>query len=372
MQYCKRCVYPDTKPGLKLDESGVCSACRAVERKHEIDWESRALKLQQICDEVRGSNGNGYDCIVPVSGGKDSFYQTYVMSKVHNLRVLCIVVMAHLQTVEGIENLNLLVDKLGVDLLKISPRPSTLKKIRRLAFLKYGNPNYAEHRVMFSGVARAAYFNNVPLVVWGEDIGVEFGGNVSTTSAEDGSAQELINNDLFRETGFEELLEGTIPDEELFFYMYPERETIGQKNIRTIYLGFYDWWDGIKHYYLAKSFGFQKRKAGLLPGNAIAYDNFDEKLCEVGAWLKFIKLGFWRPHDHCCYKIWNGYMTRKEAVHQVNKVQYDFPAYLDEFLEYHELTETDFFECVEKVRNHEIWHKKNGKWRLRKELTNTN
>lgn len=369
MRYCKRCVLPDTKPGVIFDDEGICSACRSVERKHEIDWEARGVKLKQICDDVRGSNGNGYDCIVPISGGKDSFIQAYTMSKVYNLRVLCVVVMAHLQTVEGIENLNLLVDELGVDLLKISTRPSTLQKIRRVALEKIGNPNYAEHRIVFAAVARAAYFYNVPLVVWGEDIGIEFGGNVTSSSADDGSAKELINNDLFRESGFEELIDGVVSDEELFFYLNPERETIGQKNIRSIYLGYYQWWDGIKHYHIAKSFGFHKLRNGPLPGNVLDFDNIDEKLCEVHAWLKFLKLGFWRPTDHCCYKIWNGYMTREEAVQKVNALQYELPAYRDEFLEYHELTDVQFVEYTERVRNLDIWHKVKGQWRLKYELS---
>lgn len=368
MKYCNLCVLPDTKPGIIFDSEGVCSACRAVQKKHTIDWDKREEKLASICNEIRGSNGNGYDCIVPVSGGKDSFTQAYIMSKVYKLKVLCVVIMAHLQTEEGIENLNNLVEKLNVDLLKINTRPSTLAKIRKLGFLKVGNPNYADHRVVFSAVARSAYFYNVPLVVWGEDIGVEFGGNVSQSSLDDGSAKDLINNDLFREIGFEDLIAGELNDDELFFYKYPDRETLGQKNIRTIYLGYYQWWDGIKHYYLSKGFGFQQRKEGLLPGNAIPYDNFDEKLCEVHSWLKFLKLGFWRPHDHTTYKIWNGYMSRDEAVQIVNKVQYDFPAYLSEFLEYHDLSENIFFDKVEELRNHDIWVKKSGLWRLRHEL----
>jgi len=368
MLYCKRCVLPDTKPGVVFDREGICSACRSVERKYQIDWDARAAKLHAICDGIRGSNGNGYECIVPVSGGKDSFNQAYVMSQVYKLRVLAVVVVPHLQTVEGIENLNSLVDGLGVDLLKISVRPSTLQKIRRVALMKVGNPNYAEHRVVFAAVARAAYFYNTPLVVWGEDIGVEFGGNVASSSAEDGSAQELINNDLFREVGFEQLLEGAVDDKDLFFYMNPERETIRQKNIRSIYLGYYHWWDGIKHYHVAHKYGFQPRRAGPLPGNVLAFDNIDEKLCEVHLWFKFLKLGFWRPTDHCCYKIWNGYMTREEAVEQVNAVQYDFPAYLPEFLEYHQVTEGEFWDCVERFRNHDIWHKQNGQWRLRYDL----
>src|SRR4051812_27433637 len=120
MRYCQRCVLPDTKPGVVFDDDCICSACRSVEQKHRIDWEARAAKLSKLCTEIRGSNGNSYECIVPVSGGKDSCYQVYMMSRVYKLRTLAVVVTPHLQTVEGIENLNALVTNLGADLLKIS------------------------------------------------------------------------------------------------------------------------------------------------------------------------------------------------------------------------------------------------------------
>ena len=369
MRYCKRCVLPDTKPGIVFDNEGICSACRSVERKHTIDWESRAKRLSQLCDEIRGSNGNGYECIVPVSGGKDSCYQAFMMSRVYKLRTLGVVIVPHLQTIEGIENLNAMVEGLGIDLIKIAVRPSTLQKIRRLALLNIGNPNYAEHRVVFSAVARAASFYGAPLVVWGEDIGVEFGGNVASSSAEDGSAEELINNDLFREVGFDELIDGAVKENELFFYVHPEVEELRRKRIRSIYLGFYHWWDGYKHYQIAKEFGFSGRRLGPLSGNVLAYDNIDEKLCEIHIWFKFLKFGFWRPHDQCCYKIWNGYMSREEAVDRIREVQYEFPGeYLNEFLEYHQLTESAFWTSAERWRNQDIWHKNGNTWRLKVDL----
>ena len=148
MKYCNRCVLPDTKPGVTFDDQGICSACLSVEGKSHINWRLREKKLKLICDEIRGKNGNGYDCIVPVSGGKDSIYQSYVMSKVYNLKVLCVNLTSHLQTYEGIANLNSLVSNLDLDLIKINVRPSILQKIRRYAFFELGNPNYAEHLVV--------------------------------------------------------------------------------------------------------------------------------------------------------------------------------------------------------------------------------
>lgn len=368
MRYCNRCVLPDTKPGLLLNEEGVCSACLSIQKKHDIDWEDRAAQLKKFCDEIRGKNSNGYDCVVPVSGGKDSTYQVYMMSKVYELKTLGIVVVPHLQTQEGIANLNSMVSNLGVDLMKISVRPSTLQKIRRIATLELGNPNFAEHHVVFAGVARAALTTGASLIVWGEDIAAEFGGNISQ-SAVSGSAEDLISNDLFRESNFDDLLKGRIPENELFFYRHPKKEAFQRHQVKSIYLSYYHWWDGFKHLGIARQFGFKSRQKGLLSGNVIDYDNIDEKLCEIHIWFKFLKLGFWRPTDQCCYHIWNGRMTREEAVSLVRAKQYEFPyEYLKEFLEYHQLTETEFYDCQERWRNHDIWHKIDGQWRLKNEI----
>lgn len=369
MRYCKRCVMPDTKPGIVFDNAGICSVCHTVDNKKRIDWPARAEQLKTLCSQVRGLNGNGYDCVVPVSGGKDSVYQAYMMSQVYKLKTLGIVLAPHLQTPEGILNLNAMVSNLNIDLLKVSVRPSTLRKLRRIALLEIGNPNYAEHRVVFAGVARVALFYSAPLVVWGEDIAVEFGGNVSPSSQDEGSAEDLINNDLFRESNFDDLLKGRMDEKELFFYTNPNKEEFRQQGIRSIYLGYYHWWDGYKNLNIAKQFGFQSRQKGPLSGNVVDYDNIDEKLCEIHIWFKFLKLGFWRPTDQCCYHIWNDRMPREEAVEHVLTKQYEFPhEYLNEFLEYHQLTEAAFHECEERWRNHDIWHKINGEWRLKNEI----
>ncbi|MDC3019941.1 N-acetyl sugar amidotransferase, partial [Prochlorococcus sp. AH-736-E15] len=289
MKYCKSCVMPDTKPGLKINKEGICSACESIQNKFLIDWDKRNDQLSDICDAIRDNNNSDYDCIVPVSGGKDSNTQVFVMSKLYKLRVLAVTAMAHLQTEEGIENLNSLISQHNVDLLKINVKPSVLQKIRRNGFLKIGNPNYAEHRLIFSSVARASIFYNVPLVVWGEDIASEFGGNQTLESKEEGSAKDLISNDLFREAEFHELIDESISDKDLFFYNHPDIKELKEKSIKSIYLSHFQWWDGIKHFYLAKNFGFKERQDGLLSGNIIAYDNIDEKLCEIHKWLQFMK-----------------------------------------------------------------------------------
>jgi N-acetyl sugar amidotransferase len=366
MKYCKRCVLPDTKPGLVFDDKGVCSACRFVEIKKKIDWNQRTNDLIKICNEAKKLKKT-YDCIVPVSGGKDSMFQVYYMKNVMKMNVLAVSALAHIQTVEGISNLNSMVKNLDIDLHIINVSPAILKRIRNISFFKLGNPNYAEHRIVFSSVLRSAVEYDIPLVVWGEDIGVEFGGNIDKESKNSGSANSIIDNDLFRESSFEDLIGDDIPHNLLNFYNYPKPEEFKEKNIKSIYLSHFVYWDGYKNFLKSKEYGFIDRKKGPLSGNVLTYDNIDEKLCEINIWLKFLKLGFWRPHDNCSYQIWNGRMTREEAVKIVNSKMYEFPVeYVKEYMEYHEINENQFYGNLEKWRNLDIWKKdSNNNWILK-------
>ena len=368
MKYCSTCCMPDTKPGVQLDAEGRCNGCRASDTKREVDWKGRWQELQAIVDEIKSKRNTTYDCLVPVSGGKDSWYQAYVMSEVFGLKVLCAVMGAHLPTKEGIHNLNSMITDLNVDTIKINLKPSVIKKLRTRCFVKQGEPNWAEHCYILSGVVNAALLYDIPLIVWGEDIAFEFGGLQRKESKP--SAIEIDKSDLLKEKTVDDWLEDDISPRDVFFYKYPKYEKLKAAGIQSIYLGHFHKWDGRMHYEFTKERGFQSRAEGPLSGNYIDYDNIDEKLCEFNIWLKYLKFGFWRPTDQTCYDIWNQRMTREEAVKIVTKLQDELPLdYLQEFLLFHDMDEKTFWETMEKFRNHDIWSKDGDKWVVKTPLT---
>lgn len=358
---------PDTKPGVFMDNEGVCSACRAVEKKQLINWDEREKELEAICEKIKQTNTSNYDCIVPVSGGKDSTYQAITMKEKYGMNILGVCLGSHLPTYEGIHNFNSMIENVEMDIIKVNLKPSTYRKLRRKAFLKQGEPNWAEHCAVFSSVTNIAMIYDVPLIVWGEDIAVEFGGKSQTRKAD---ASDINNNDLLKDKSIEDWLDNEIKSDDVYFYKYPDLKTFDAKQVNSIYLGYYHNWDGKKHYDIAKTLGFTGRREGPLSGNILDYDNIDEKLCEINIWMKYLKFGFWRPTDQCCYQIWNGRMTRSEAVELVNAKQDEFPKeYFQDFLNYHDLTEAQFWETVEKFRNHDIWEKTNNQWKLKYPLS---
>ena len=364
MKFCSTCVMPDTKPGVWFDEQGQCNACRTKEVKSKIDWDARFSDLEVIVDQIKSENHPFYDCIVPVSGGKDSWYQAAILAEHFGLKVLCVTLAAHLPTTEGIDNLNNMIKDLNVDHMKITIKPSTFRKIRQKCFLQQGEPNWAEHSAMFSSVVNTALIYEVPLIVWGEDIAFEFGGLQRSDSKP--SALAIDKSDLVKNKTILDWLDDDISERDVFFYKYPEYAKLESAGVKSVYLGHFVKWYGRNNYDFVKKRGFTGRKLGPLPGNYLDYDNIDEKLCEINIWFKYLKFGFWRATDQTCYDVWNDRLSREEAVKIVNSLQDQKPFNdLEDFLSFHMLTRQQFDETIETFRNLELWEKLDGEWRIK-------
>jgi len=369
MKYCDKCVMPDTKPGVYLDHRGLCNACRSQEIKATIDWEDRLSQLKKIVDGIKKESHPFYDCIVPVSGGKDSWTQALMLSEKFNLKTLCVTLSNHLPTTEGIANLNNMIKDLNVDHMKINLKPSFYRSLRKKCTIQQGEPNWAEHCAVFSSVVNIAVIYDVPLIVWGEDIAFEFGGLQREESSS--SALSIDKSDLNKEGKvIGDWLEQDLSPRDTFFYEYPNQEILQKTQIKSIYLGHYIPWYGRKNYETVLKRGFTGRKDGPLSGNYLNYDNIDEKLCEINIWFKYLKFGFWRSTDQACYDIWNDRLSRSDAVAIVNNLIDEFPEeYFEDFLRFHDISEEEFWEIVDKFRNRDIWKMSGNQWKLKNPLT---
>ena len=337
-----------------------------INKEHNIDWSSRARAFDAVVAEAK-DRSTGYDCIVPVSGGKDSWFQAMILSEKYGLKTLCVTLGAHLPTTEGIANLNNMIKDLNIDHMKITLKPGVLRKVRQRCFLQQGEPAWAEHCAMFSSVVNTALIYEVPLVVWGEDIAFEFGGAQREESKP--SALAIDKSDLLKEKTIHDWLGDDVSERDVFFFKYPDYDRLKEAGINSIYLGHYIRWYGRKNYEAVRERGFQPRAAGPLSGNFLDYDNIDEKTCEMNIWFKYLKFGFWRATDQCCYDIWNNRMTRDEAIAIVNRLSDEFPSeYFQDFIRYHDISEEQFWDTVEKFRNKDIWEMVDGEWQLKYRL----
>ena len=175
IKYCRHCVYPETKPDLSFDENGICDACRFVDVKDTTNWDLRRKELTEIFEKFKNKDGSNYDCVIPVSGGKDSTFQTYVVKKEFGLNPLCVSYHLPEFTDLGRKNLENL-KKLGVDCLEFTPNPEICKKMQKIALIEFGDAQWPEHFGIFTVPVQVAVRYNIPLIVWGENSQAEYGG----------------------------------------------------------------------------------------------------------------------------------------------------------------------------------------------------
>lgn len=189
MRYCVKCVMPSTRPGIKFDNEGVCSACRAYENRKKIDWDKRYKELEKLCDKYRGMNGDGmYDCAIAVSGGKDSHFQVNLIKNEMKMNPILFSVEDNFPMTEaGMHNIKNISEEFGCNIISIKPDIKTQKKLTRYMFEKYGKPTWYIDRLIYTYPLHMAIKFNTPLLVYGENVSYEYGGrgDVETYSAKD-------------------------------------------------------------------------------------------------------------------------------------------------------------------------------------------
>ena len=362
MKYCKRCLYPDTKPQLEFNNDGICSACINYDLKQKIDWDKKKKQFVEILEKYKNRDGSNYDCIIPVSGGKDSTFQTYVIKNEFGLNPLVVNFHPYDQTDIGKKNLDNL-KKLGVDCIEFTPNPNVYLKLAKFGLTELGDFQWPEHMGIFTIPAQIAVRYKIPLIIWGENPQFEYG--QPTDINED---TILDRNWLEKNGGFfldkikpKDMTKYGFDLKDLKPYLYPSDEMINQIGISGIFLGSYIKWDIFKQLELVKSLGFQEDDQ-IKEGTYDSWENLDVKYTVFHDYFKFLKYGFGRTTDHVSIEIRYGKMTREEGLNLIKKYEGKIPTkYLDEFLDDAQITYDEFIEICEKFTNKTLFKKdKNG------------
>lgn len=332
LTYCARCVMPDTKPDLKLDEAGVCNACRSYERRAEVDWDERGKELKEILGRYRNSGGGNWDCIVPVSGGKDSTYQVIRMLQM-GLNPLCVTATTCDLSEIGRKNIDNL-KHLGVDHIQFSPNPKVRARLNRIGLTQVGDIAWPEHVGIFTIPVRAAVQYNVPLIIWGENSQNEYGGPASAASnsvlnrrwlEEFGGLLGMRVSDLVGMDGLEQ--------RQLIPYTYPGDEELARVGVTGLFLGHYLPWDGLANALISQASGFTSYDKSV-EGSMVNYENLDNNQHGIHDYFKFLKFGFGRATDLACMHVRRGRITRADALDIVRRLDGVYPhVYLGKKLE---------------------------------------
>lgn len=245
---------PDTRPGITFNEARICSACQSFENRKYTDYQARFEELKTLCNKYRGMNGsNGFDCMIAVSGGKDSHFQTYIMKEMLGMNPLLVTVEDNFPMTEaGLHNIKNISEAFGCDIISMKPNIRVQKVIMRYTFEKYAKPTYFIDRYMYTYPLHMAVKFNTPLLVYGENISYEYGG---TGATETYSAREQITNGVASGIDKSELLklEG-ITLKDLNFFDPPENDLINI--LDPIYLSYFIEWNSYNNYLTASKFGF--------------------------------------------------------------------------------------------------------------------
>ncbi|WP_302631335.1 N-acetyl sugar amidotransferase [uncultured Clostridium sp.] len=358
IKYCKRCVMPDTKPNLSFDEEGICNACRNYEKRDAVDWNKRKEELMSILDKYRSKDGLNWDCIIPVSGGKDSTYQVVTMLEL-GMNPLCVTsTTCHLTEIgrENIENIK----NLGVDYIEITPNKKVRKHLNRIGLFEVGDISWPEHVGIFTIPVRIAVNMNIPLLIWGENSQNEYGGPAASTEnnildrkwlEEFGGLLGLRVSDLIGYEG--------IKKNQLIPYTYPTDEELKEVGVTGLFLGHYIPWDGLSNVLLAKAHGF-KSWGKTIEGSAVDYENIDNYQVGIHDYFKFLKFGFGRASDLVSMHIRRGRLTREQGMNIVKNCDGKFPwTYLDkpleEILEPLDITVDEFIKICDQFTNKKLF-----------------
>lgn len=356
MKFCKKCIMPDTRPETVFDAEGVCDACRSASLKHtQIDWAAREKELMTLLQPYR-RNGKWYDCIVPVSGGKNSCYQAYIMKKRFGAKVLCVNFVPCEVTETGHKNLVFLRD-MGFDLIQVGANRDIFRKMSRIGFFKLGDCCWPEHIGIFTAPFRVAYQYKTPLLIWGENPHFEYGGPASVRQGNVLNHKWLQEfqmlgyrlSDLVKEEGFSW--------DDLTAFTYPTDEEMAEVGVTGLFLGYYIKWDHQEQFETMRALGFHVNPGGPVEG---AYNDFENLDCKwIGGlhdYMKYLKYGYGRATDQLCIEIRDGRMRRDQAVKIVADYEGRIPwKYAPDYMDFLHITKEEFLSNLDRFTNKKIF-----------------
>lgn len=369
MEYCARCLYPaNAKPTIIFDEEGVCSGCRYHESrgKLEIDWTEREEMLREILEDAKAEarrRGAAHDCIIPVSGGKDSHFQVWLLKKKYGMNPLLITFNHLYNTASGNANLANLVVKSGFDFIRFSAGMDSVRKISRYMLKTVGDLTWHYHAGIRTLPFQIAVQHKIPLIVWGEHGFAELTGIVTLEDFVEFTKWTRKEHDM---RGYEPHdLVGCdgITEHDIAPYIYPSDDDIADLDIRGIYLSNFGEWDAKAHAELMiAEWGFSP--IAYERGRTFnLYAKIEDHANEVHDYLKYLKFGYGRATDDASMEIRHGRMTREEGIEMVKRYDAREPATLANYCDFLGITVQEFYDWVEPMRDGQIWQKgSDGRW----------
>lgn len=337
LRYCTRCCMPESNEGMQFDEMGICQACQSQEQKIHIDWVERERDLRKLLDHHR-SLGNDYDCIVPISGGKDSTFQLHVLTKVYGMKVLGVTFSHNWFTETGRYNLQNAIEKFEIDHVMFTPSRALVNKLARKSLFMIGDSCWHCHSGVGAFPLQMAVKYRIPLLVWGESI-ADYSGRATHKNP-----VRKFDRDYFTQVSakvYPEAMVGDgITERDLAPFRLPSVEELEEIGVIGIHLGDYIFWDDERQMEFVRD--VYDWREDRVEGTYKHYKSVECRMAGVHDYTKFLKRGFGRASDHASADVRAGLLTREEGFALARKHDTARPGALDYYLEITGFTEEEF------------------------------
>lgn len=371
IHFCHKCIYPSNHPLLlSFTKEGVCYGCKIHEEKNEMDWNQKLSDLKELVDPYRAKTN--YDCIVPVCGGKDTFFTLHIVKNVLKLNPLLVSYNRWYNTTMGIENLENLRTSFGCDLITFTPQEKNIKNIIRETLKIMGSMHWCYLAGSTVFPVQMAVKLKVPLIIWGAHQGLDQVGMFSHLDEVEMTRRYRREHDLL---GFEaeDLVDKNevLKEELLKPYFYPSDKELGAVGVRGIYLNNYIRWDSkAQHEDMIYHYGYL---SGAQHGS---FDTYNDIHCAhysgIHDYIKFCKFGFGKAVDHACREIRLKRLSRQQAIKRVAQYKHELSPDAEKFLNWIGLSEQEFQTFIDEHRDPAAWAFQNNAWYLKHTISTQN
>ena len=400
VKFCRSCVVSNQRPNsaveyqhtieskkatINFDSNDICDACRVAEQKRSINWEDRERELRELCDRFRSNDGS-YDCLVPGSGGKDSFYAAHMLKYKYGMHPLTVTWAPHVYTEWGWKNFEAWIHA-GFDNYLHTPNGRIHRLLTRLAVEKLFHPFQPFIIGQKALAPKIAAVMNIPLVFYGENE-AEYGNPIKDTSSAKRDWKYFTAEDKSKiylgGTSVADLAEYYgMHANDLQPYLPVNPEDAEKKKIEVHYMGYYLKWHPQSCYYYAVEHGGFQASPERTPGTYSKYNSIDDRIDDFHYYTTYIKFGIGRATYDAAQEVRSGDITRDEGVALIKRFDGEFPdRFADEIFRYLSLPEKEFPEAsrmfeqpimdrayfdalTDQFRSPHLWRYDNGEWKLR-------
>ena len=357
MKYCTTCLQPDTRPNAPFTVDGQCPSCAYINENTVIDWNDRFEILEDLVAPYRRKEDYGFDCIIGVSGGKDSTRQAlWVRDKLKmNPLLVCLGQPPQQVSILGVNNVSNLIN-LGFDMLFSSLAPETWRLLMRDSFFRFTNWARSTELALFSSVPQIAIRYGISLIFWGENPALQLG-DLKTMGRTGYDGNNLRNSNTLS-SGHEWMLQAGYQKQDVFRYIYPSESEFAKSDIQIVYLGwFLGDWSLVNNGLYSSSYGLGIRDEGPNEtGDLLGLSNLDEDWHNMNQMVKYLKFGFGKVTEYVNEAMRAGTMDRATAINLVER--YDgqcSPHYIHSFCDFIGISEEQFWQHVHVSTNRELF-----------------